>query len=121
MVRHATPPASQVYAPQSCTVLGQLPAPSQFAASVCEPAAQDAARQLVCEPGKTHAVRFEPLHVEPQVVPAPFPPHAERGLTGVPLVATQVPTLLGALQRSHCPLHCALQHTPSVQKSPDWH
>ena len=42
--------------------------------------------------------------------------HALRPPTGAPLTATHVPTLPARLQLAHCPVHAALQQTPSAQK-----
>jgi hypothetical protein len=61
----------------------QLPAPLQVPAVVSAPEVQDAALQEVVDAGYEHAV-LVPSQREPQAVPAPTPPHAERVPTGAP-------------------------------------
>lgn len=60
-------------------------------------------------------------------VPSQTPPHAVASVAhgvldprGTPLTGAQVPTLPATLHASHCPLHAALQHTPSLA-IPDVH
>jgi len=52
-----------------------------------------------------------PLHVPPQV---PLPLQGVRGV----VTGTQVPLFDALRQDSHCPLHVALQHTPSAPQTP---
>lgn len=85
----------------------QAPAPLQTAAEVAVPLVHDAAApHEVVVPGNTQLVRFVPSQWPAQV---PVPAHGVRGV----VVATHVPRLVVVTQDSHCPLHAALQHTPS--------
>jgi hypothetical protein len=80
--------APHTYLPQLWTVaVGQLPAPSQLAASVWDPLAQLADRQLVL--GNTHDAEV-PLQVPAQV---PLPLQAACPARGVPETLEQVPAV----------------------------
>ena len=91
---------------------GQLPAPSQPAASVATPPEHDGERQLVADPGKAHCVGLLPSHAPAH---APAPPHAGRLPTGAPVTFEQLPIAPARLHAWHWPLHALLQHTPSTQ------
>ena len=98
---------------------GHAPLPSQLAANVATPAAQDADRHEVLAPGEAHVVRFVPSQLPPQVVPAPE--HAACPVRGAPVTAVHVPLLLASPHDSQAPPHAALQQNPSAQKPlPHW-
>jgi hypothetical protein len=59
-----------------------------------------------------HSLRRTPSHVPPHVVPPPV--QASREACGAPATAEHVPRAPGTSHASHCPLHAALQHTPSA-------
>jgi hypothetical protein len=71
-----------------CCGAGQLPAPSQAAASVATPPAQVGALQPVPS-GYAHAVRLAPSQAPPQAEPSDV--HWARPFTGAPTTAEQVP------------------------------
>lgn len=86
LVRQALVP--QMNWPQVCvTAVGQFPAPSQPAASVCIPIEQLADRQDTEEVGKTQEVD-DPLHALTQT---PVPMQVPCPLRGVPEIVAQVP------------------------------
>jgi hypothetical protein len=96
----------------------QAPRPSQKAAEVATPAAQEAAEQLVIVLGKVHSVRLVPSQRPPQVVPKLV--QVVRGATGAPVVALQMPTRPALRHDSHWPGQARSQQTPSVQ-TPEVH
>jgi hypothetical protein len=63
-------------------------------------------------------VRVGAAHVPPQSVPSVV--HAARDPVGVPACCEHVPTSPVSAHDSHCPVHAALQQTPSATK-PDVH
>jgi hypothetical protein len=92
---------------------GQLPAPSQAAAAVAVPEAQEADRQLWAAPGKLQAATWLPSQLPPQAEPSLA--QAERAPWGAPVTGLQVPTLPGRSQAWHWPPQAWLQQTPSAQ------
>ncbi len=106
----------QLYEPQLCmTGFGQLPAPSQPAASVCEPPEQLADLQLLDEPGNTQD-GDDPSQVLAQV---PLPVQEPCPLRGAPEMVAQVPGVCPEVVSAHAwqvPLQALLQQTPSAQK-----
>ena len=96
LVRQALAP--QMNWPQPCvTAVGQFPAPSHPAASVCVPLEQLADRQDVVEVGKTQEVD-DPLHALTQ---APVPMQVPCPLRGVPEIVAQVPGVCWLVVSSH--------------------
>ena len=90
----------------------QEPLPLQSAAVVAVPVVHEAAAPHdVALVGNTQAARAVPSQRPAQ---APVPPHGARGV----VTATQVPRLAGLMHDSHCPLHSALQQTPSAPHTP---
>ena len=90
----------------------QEPLPLHSAAVVAVPAVHEAAAPHdVALVGNTQAVRLVPSHCPAQT---PVPPHGARGT----VTATQVPRLAALRHDSHCPLHAALQQTPSEPQTP---
>lgn len=104
--------AAQTSGEQStvCTT-GQVPLPSQVAASVAMAFVQLAARQEVT--GKVQAVLFSPSQVPAHGVP--LPTHATRGRRGVPVTAVHWPFVPGSAHASQAPLQALSQQTPSTQ------
>jgi hypothetical protein len=78
---------------------GQLPAPSQAAASVATSFEQLALRHEVLEPAYAHVAVSVPLHAPPQADPSVA--QAGRVPCGAPLTGAHVPALLPPLQASH--------------------
>jgi len=70
--------------------------------------------QPLVEGSYSHATRFIPSHVPPQV--AGSPAHFSRAPIGTPDTAVQVPSAPGTAHASHWPPQVELQHTPSAQK-----
>lgn len=107
--------APHMYWPQLLVVaVGQLPAPSQFAASVWDPLEQVADRQLVDVLANTHEAEV-PLQALAQV---PVPPQVPCPARGVPETLAQVPTvwpLLVSLHAWQVPPQVVAQQTPSAQ------
>ena len=85
----------------------QAPEPLHVAAGVAWLLVQVAAAHVVLLPGNTQAVRLVPLHAPAH---APVPPHGVRCV----VTAVHVPRLLAFEHDSHCPVHAALQQTPSA-------
>ena len=74
--------------------VGQVPFPSQLAASVATSFVQPAVRQTVDAGGNVHDVA-PPLHLPEHEVPSPA--QAVRGATGCPVTAVHVPFEFGRL------------------------
>jgi hypothetical protein len=112
--------APHTYGEQVCvTRLGHVPEPSQDAARVPVPAAQDAARQEVEAVGYVQVRTFVPLQLPPQAEPSER--QEPRGETGAPVTGQQVPTWPPTLQASHWPVQPPSQQTPSTQLPvPHW-
>jgi hypothetical protein len=110
--------APQMNWPQPCvTAGGQFPAPSQPAASVCDPPEQLADRQLIEEVGKTQEAD-DPLQALTQT---PVPMQEPCPLRGAPEIVAQVPGVWPPVLSSHpwqVPLQALLQQTPSTQEPP---
>ncbi len=86
---HAVAP--QTYGVQETVwAVGQLPAPSQPAASTAMPPAHEAERQLVDDDGNVHCVALVPSQVPAH---GAVPPHAGRLPTGAPITVVQLPAL----------------------------
>jgi hypothetical protein len=106
------------YGAQVCVwTAGQLPAPSQLAASVATPLVQEAPRH--CDTGNVHAVTVTPSHEPPHDDPSLA--HAARTPCGAPTTGEQVPTLPATSQAWHWPSHATSQQTPSTHSPlPHW-
>jgi hypothetical protein len=90
----------QVNGAQLCVwTAGQAPAPSQAAASVADPAAQDGLRQEIELLGYVHAAACVPLQLPPHSVPSEA--QAPRAPCGAPVAGEQVPTLAETSHASH--------------------
>jgi hypothetical protein len=119
LVRHWVPFSLQVYCPhRRVTGAGQVPLPSQVAASVSTPPAHEAARQEVPES----------LRQAPAPLQKPSFPQGSEGtgmhmpLGSAPPLGTllHVPTAPATLQLLQLSVQALLQHTPSTQL-PDMH
>lgn len=97
-------------------IAGQAPAPLHPAISVATllAALQLSARHCLVLSGYAQLAATVPLHVPPQPV-ASLAHWARTAPWGLPLIGMHVPTLAGTSHASHCPVHAALQHTPSAQ------
>jgi hypothetical protein len=82
----------------SCSA-GQPPAPSQVAERTATPELHDPPRQVVSLAGYVHAVRFDPSHEPPQIVPSLW--QAGRELRGAPPTGMHVPFVAGSAHASH--------------------
>jgi hypothetical protein len=104
--------APQRYAPHAWVcAAGQCPAPSQEAARVATPFAQEGPRH--CETGYAQAAPLMPLQAPPH--PEPSEAQAGREPRGAPATAVHAPMLPGTLHAWHCPLQAWSQQTPSAQ------
>jgi hypothetical protein len=115
------PPLAHTYGVHvDTTGSGQWPLPSHAAAAVAAPWPHEALRHDVS--GPTNALhdwavtpsQLASLHGLPPVAEA----HAGRPFFGAPTTGTQLPGAADVLHASHCPVHGALQQTPSTQNVP---
>ena len=117
LLLHVVPPHTNG-AQSFVSGVGQLPLPSQAAASVATPFAQLACTHVTDEPtNPVHDVRVLPSHCAALhgLSAEPFG-HAARVPCGAPATGVHVPSLPSTSHASHCPVHAPLQQTPSTQK-----
>jgi hypothetical protein len=115
-VAHAV--AAQTYGEHvEVTGAWHCPLPSQLPRAVATPFAHEAGRQFVFGPtNPSHVPRAMPSHVAVLHTSVDDAEQAGRPFAGLPTTGAHVPSSPARLHASHCPVHLALQQTPSTQK-----